>query len=180
MLKFFLAAAAASALLAATPAEAGAWQFAFNYSSSSCATCGTGTISGTINGVPENCPQGCAATSVSISGVPQGFMKEGTSFKVFPTSYSTANPTSGYGAGGGVFYVSNGVILPASFFSDSCYADCQFKISLAYAWLTNPISGPYGQYVFGPLTYTWNPCINPIVIRPSCLLRSPRFPLIRP
>ena len=174
-MKFFLAITAIFALLAVTPANAGAWEFSFNYSSSNCSSCGSGTITAAINGVPQNCPGGCAATSLYISGVPNGFMKEGTSFKVFPTSYSTANPTSGYGSGGGVFYVNNGAISVMSYFSDSCYADCLFKISLGYAWLTNLVSGPYGQYVFGPLSYAWNPCINPPVFTPACLVRSPVF-----
>jgi hypothetical protein len=180
MLTFFLAAGTVSVLLAASPANAGAWQFSFNYSSSNCAACGSGTITGIIAGVPENCPQGCAATSISISGVPKGYMNQGTSFKVFPTAYATSNPTSGYGSGGGIFYVSNGFVSVPSFFSDTCYKDCQFKISLGYAWLTNPESGPYGQYVFGHLSYTWNPCIDPPVLRPSCLVRFPRFPLVEP
>ena len=105
-------------------------------------------------------------------------MKEGTSFKVFHTAYATSNPTSGYASGGGLFYVNNGVISVMSYFSDNCYADCQFKITLGYAWLTNLISGPYGQYVFGPLTYTWNPCVNPTVFRLSCYIRFRPFPLI--
>jgi len=37
MMKVLLAAMAVSASLAATPADAGAWQFSFNYSSSDCA-----------------------------------------------------------------------------------------------------------------------------------------------
>ena len=176
MMKVLLAAMAVSASLAATPADAGAWQFSFNYSSADCSACGSGTITGTINGVPENCPLGCSATSIYVSGVPKGFMKEGTSFKIFPTAYATSHPTSGYGSGGGIFYVTSGVISVMSYFNDNCYADCQFKISLGYAWLTNLISGPYGQYVFGPLSYTWNPCVNPI--SPSCYIRYPHFPLI--
>lgn len=71
MVKFLLAATAVFVLLAATPADAGAWQFSFNYSSSNCGGCGSGTITGSINGVPKNCPAGCAATSIYISGVPK-------------------------------------------------------------------------------------------------------------
>jgi hypothetical protein len=179
MMKVLLAATAVFALLAATPADAGAWQFSFNYSSSNCGGCGSGTITGNINGVPKNCPAGCAATSIYISGVPKGFMKEGSSFEVFPTSYATSNPTSGYGSGGGIFYVDNGAVSAMSYFSDTCYADCMFKISLGYAWLTNPASGAYGQYVFGPVSYTWNPCVNPPAFTPACLVRFPRFPRIQ-